>query len=454
MVRWIIIILIVVGVSGLGAGAWWLASSGTPVQAARVRRGPIRQFVDERGKTRLPEPVMITMPFAGRIEEIQLSEGQTVRQGDVVARVSPKDLDEEVAEAVAAVERFEASLIEAADVSVEKTAKSQAELYVESMKATVAAAEAKLRADKGRLEFAETFLGRVQRLVPSGAETEEDLERAQLSQIEEEVAYRQGVLDLESQKSLQAATLLMPRLLTEYMLRKGLSADVLAKQKSEAQARLRAAQLRQERGTLVSPIDGVVLQRDIRDAQFLPGGTPLLRLGQLDSLEVETDVLSSDAGRIRPGCAAEIYGPAIGDRPAVGVVDRVFPTGFTKISSLGVEQQRVTVIVRFRAGELAPLLSERNLGVDYRVRVRMITDQKEETLVMARSALFRDGKGAWTVFAVRDGRVQSQTVEVGLMNDEQVEILVGLSEGDTVVIAPENGLLEGARVAPTLREDA
>ncbi len=454
MIRWIIIILIVVGATAMGGVAWWLTSSGTPVQATRAKLGSIRQFVDERGKTRLPEPVLITMPFAGRIVEILLSEGQVVRQGEVVARLSPKDLAEEVAEALAVVERLEASLVETSDVSMEKTAKTQADLYVESMTANVAAAEAKLRADKSRLEYAETFLGRVQRLVPAGAETENDLELARLAQVEKEVAYRQDVLTLESQKALQAATVLMPQLLTEYMIRKRLAVDVLAKQKGEAQARLRIAQLRQTRGTIVSPIDGLVLHRAIRDEQFLAGGTTLLRLGQLDSLEVETDVLSSDAGRIRPGCEVEIYGPAIGDTPAAGVVDRVFPTGFTKISSLGVEQQRVTVIVRFDDGVLAPLLRERNLGVDYRVRVRMITDQKEQTLVVARSTLFRDGKGQWAVFVIRNDRVKLQTVDVGLMNDEQVEILGGLDEDDGVVIAPENGLFDGTRVKPTLREDA
>lgn len=454
MVRWLLITLTVVVVALVAVAVWWSASRGVEVQATRVTRGAIREFIDERGKTRLPEPVLITMPFAGRIEAISLQEGEAVGQGDVVARIAPQDLAEEVAEALATVERLEAALVETADVSVETTAKRQADLYVESMKANVAASEAKLRADRSQLEYAETFLGRVQLLVPAGAETQDDLQRAELAQVEKEVAYRQSVLNLEAQKSLQSATLLMPQLLTEYMLRKGLSAAVLAKQKNEAQARLRLAQLRQQRGTIASPIDGIVLERAVRDAQYLPGGVTLLRIGQLNTLEVETDVLSSDAGRIRPGSAAEIYGPAIGDDVAAGVVERVYPAGFTKISSLGVEQQRVKVIVRFAPGELAPLLDERHLGVDYRVRVRIITGQRAETLVVARSALFRDGQGKWTVFLIRDGRVQLQTVEAGLMNDQFVEILGGLQQGETVVIAPENGLFEGGRVKPAFREGA
>ncbi len=453
MIRWMFILSTVVAATLAVAATWWSVTRGAPVQATRVERGSIRQFVDERGKTRLPEPVLITMPFSGRIEEIQLGEGQAVRQGDVVAQVSPEDLAEEVAEAVAVVERLEASLVETADVSVEKTAKNQADLYVESMQSTVAAAEAKLRAAKSQLDYAETYLGRVQRLIPAGAETEDDLERAKLAQIESEVAYRQDVLNLESQKALQAATVLMPQMLIEYMVRKGLSADVLNKQKSEAQARLRAARLRQQRGTMVSPCDGVVLERSVRDAQYLSGGTVLLRLGQLEALEVETDVLSSDAGRIRAGCAAEIYGPAIGDAPVAGVVHQVYPAGFTKISSLGVEQQRVTVIVRFAPGVLPPLLHERNLGVDYRVRVRMITDQQQDAMVVSRSALFRNADGAWTVFVIRAGRARLQEVEVGLMNDEQVEIIAGLQPSETVIVAPENGLTDGTRVQVARRDN-
>ena len=148
MIRWIITILIVVTVAASGGALWWFTTNGTPVQATRAKLGPIRQYVDERGKTRLPEPVLITMPYAGQIEAIRLSEGEAVGKGEVIARVSPQDLAEEVAEARAVVERLEASLIETSDVSVEQIAKTQADLAVKSMTASVAAAEAKLLADK------------------------------------------------------------------------------------------------------------------------------------------------------------------------------------------------------------------------------------------------------------------------------------------------------------------
>ena len=145
---------------------------------------------------------------------------------------------------------------------------------------------------------------------------------------------------------------------------------------------------------MTSPVDGVILERAISNEQYLTGGTTLLRIGELDHLEVETDILSEDVVRVRQGHVVEIYGPAVGGgagEGVSGVVHRIYPTGFTKISSLGVEQQRVTVIIRFADGVLDQLRGERNIGVDYRVRVRIFTAEQPDTLLVARSALFRLG---------------------------------------------------------------
>jgi HlyD family secretion protein len=151
----------------------------------------------------------------------------------------------------------------------------------------------------------------------------------------------------------------------------------------------------------------------------------------------------------------EIYGPAIGagvGHGVPGVVHRIYPAGFTKISSLGVEQQRVIVVVRFGEGVLQKLRSERDLGVDYRVRVRIFTDENSRALIVPRSALFRGADGGWEVFVVRSGRAALQPVEVGLMNDEIAEVTKGLEAKETVVLAPESSLHHGTRVDPIVRE--
>jgi HlyD family secretion protein len=142
----------------------------------------------------------------------------------------------------------------------------------------------------------------------------------------------------------------------------------------------------------------------------------------------------------------EIYGPAVGQPGVKGKVARVYPAGFTKVSSLGVEQQRVMVVVRFDATDLKRLLDERRLGVGYRVRVRIITAEKSDALVVPRSALFRATSGDWQVFVVRGGRARLQKVAIGLMNDELAEITDGVADDEPVVLAPESTLSDGARV--------
>ena len=199
-----------------------------------------------------------------------------------------------------------------------------------------------------------------------------------------------------------------------------------------------------------SPIDGIVLERLETNERRLAPGTVLLKIGALDALEVEADILSQDVVRIKVGQAVEIYGPAVGTQAAKGIVDAIYPAGFTKVSSLGVEQQRVKVIVKFAPEELARIEKTQSLGVGYRVRVRVFTAEKPKTNVVPRSALFRGPDGKWQMFVVRDGKATLIGVDVGLMNDEQVEVVAGPKEGELVVLAPESTLVDGARISPAV----
>jgi HlyD family secretion protein len=227
---------------------------------------------------------------------------------------------------------------------------------------------------------------------------------------------------------------------------------VLEKQRAEALISLEQVKKNEARAQMASPVDGVVLERLVSDERQVPPGTVLLRIGRLEDLEVEADVLSQDVVAAKVGDAAEISGPAIGPTLVAGTVSRVYPAGFTKVSSLGVEQQRVKVVVALKPDDIARLRTERGLGTDYRVSVRIITASKPDALVVPRSALFRGAEGKWQLFAVRGGRARLQAVETGLMNDETVEITRGLAEGDVVVLAPETNLADGARVNALLRE--
>ncbi|MCL6503258.1 MAG: HlyD family efflux transporter periplasmic adaptor subunit [Pirellulales bacterium] len=444
MRTWIVVGLLTC--AAVAAGWAWALSVRVPVEVGRVERGDIRAFIDEQGQTRLPQTYLITMPFDGRIEAIELVEGQAVSRGQVVARLVPLDLDLNYEEAHAAVERLTASIAENDDVSVETTSLRQAVSFVESMNRTVEAAAERVRAGKAKLEYSERVLGRVLQLRKSQAATEEAEDLARLQYVESSVSYQQDVLVKAALESIQAATALLPHLVQQYIDRKGLTRAVLEKQRAEAQVRLREAENNRQRGVLISPIDGVVLARRESNERRVAGGTVLLELGDLEQLEVEADILSQDVVRVAEGDPVELYGPAVGPRGARGRVARIFPAGFTKVSSLGVEQQRVKVIVAFEPGELARLRREQNLGVGYRVRLRILTEQKSRTLVLPRAALFRGAAGDWQVFAVRDGRARLTPIHVGLINDEHAEVLSGLQEGELVVLAPEATLSDRDRV--------
>ena len=432
--------------------AWATAAAllrGVPVEMAPAQRGDIREFIDERGKTRLPMVHSVTMPYDGRIEEITLREGDLVTEGQVVARVVAADLDNAVAETQAVVQRLEASISQNDDTTVEETSEQQALRFVESMASTVASAEARKTSGRAKLDYAEKNRARIRQLASSGARTEDDLDRAELEFVQGQVDYRQDELIWRSMVSIEAATKLLPKMIRQYIARKDLNRTVLQKERAEAEARLRQMLIRQQRGTMTSPVSGRVLEHPVENERHLAAGTVLLKIGRIDQLEVEADILSQDVIDIKPDDAVEIYGPAIGAHAGNGVagrVTRIYPAGFTKVSSLGVEQQRVKIIIQFAPGVLKDLRASRDLGVDYRVRVRVFTANRTNTLLVPRSALFRGADNSWRVFAVRGGRAVMQPVDVGLMNDEMAEVTSGVQENEAVVLAPESSLSPGDRV--------
>jgi len=457
-VRTFIIIGLIVVVGALSAAAAsGVFSAGESVQAAKAARMTIREFIDERGKTTLPEDHIISMPFAGRISPITLEEGDQVSTGanaEPVALVAPNEINDELAEAQAAVERLEASIAENQFMGVELLIKQQAEYYVESMKEAVAAARKETESSKRSYDYAETFFADTARLAKSDVRTADDVQRADVQRVEREVDYYQSLRYTTATEAIDQATKLLPSIVDSYMERKAKGTDVLRKQLAEAQARLRQVQLRQERGVMRSPVDGVVLEKMVDDEQFLPAGATIMKIGDLSQLEAQVEVLSQDVVRISPGDLVEIYGPATGREVGQGLrgeVKRINPAGFTKTSSLGVEQQRVKVIVVFAEGELDALQTQQPVGVDYRVRARIFTAEKENALTIPRTALFRGADGGWQVFVIRRGVAQRISVEIGLANDEHAEVLTELEENELVILAPESSLEEGAKVDPTVR---
>jgi len=423
-----------------------LADRGLPVRATEVASEPIAEYIDETAVTRLPQTYLITMPLTGRIQPITKTEDDAVEKNEVVARIVPADLEIRVREAQAMVDRLDAAIKQNNDATVEKTVLSQTEKFTESFRETVATTDQQVAMSEARKTFATAYYNRVKELAEIDVHSQDELDRAQLQKVESEISLEQSKLIDSAMKTVQIAMDLMPKLISQYIDRKDLAATVLSAQRSEAEARLDAAKLDQKRGEMHSPVEGVVLERLVSNERLLTAGTPLLRIGRLEDLEVEVEVLTVDAVDIRKGQRVEIYGQAVGKKPVGGTVTSVYPAGFAKTSSLGVEQQRVKVIVVLDDEARALLLKQRNFGVDYSVRVRIITRDKDAAATVPRTSLFRDAAGQWRLFVISVDHITSQPVKVGLMNDRRAEILEGVKPGDQIVLTPDGGLADGARV--------
>lgn len=195
-------------------------------------------------------------------------------------------------------------------------------------------------------------------------------------------------------------------------------------------------------GTLAlrSPVSGVVLRVLQKSEAPVPAGTPLVEIGNPEQLEIVVDLLSTDAVKVRPGFLAHIEGWG-GNAPLAGRVRLVEPAGFTRISALGVEEQRVNVLIDFDD----PHGEARKLGDGYRAEVSLIIWERADVLKVPTSALFREGD-KWAVFTVGDGTARQTIVRIGLRNALEAEVLSGLGEGDLVIVHPGDTVSDGVPV--------
>ncbi len=197
---------------------------------------------------------------------------------------------------------------------------------------------------------------------------------------------------------------------------------------------------------ILAPIDGVVLARHHESESVVPAGEPLIDLGDPGRLEIVADVLSADAVKIRPGGDVLIdqWG---GAETLHGRVRLVEPSGFTKVSALGVEEQRVNVIVDFEP----PVDVATSLGDNFRVEVRIVVWRSDSVVQVSPGSLFRHGDD-WAVYVVEDGRARLRSVRIGQRTSQAVQVVSGLDEGATVVLYPPDTLVDGSRV--TARQPA
>ncbi len=431
-----------------GLGIYYVASpSPLPVDVTVAQTGEVKAFIEERAKTSLPRVYRIAMPLNGRILPIKVSEDQKVKEGQIVAAMETFDLEAEVAKAKFRVEQYARKMIEQTDHRLEDNSLIQFDAFLKSMNLTVEAAGKQQEASLAKWQFARDEFDRKYELVKKNAISESELNESDLFKKQSEIDYQKDILTWRSLQAIQSAMQIGKISIQKYKEKKELSEAVLQEEQKEARSHLKQLERDLARATMRSPIEGTVLKKYYSNERTLSAGEILLEIGKLDELDVEADVLSQYVGNIQIGAPVDIEGPAIGNQPVQGKVKRIYPKGFTKISSLGVEQQRVKVIISFNQDLWKELEQQnRELGTDFRVRVKIYTEIKKDVVKVPRSTLFRNGSGQWQAFVVRNDKTVLLDVEPGVMNDFEAEIKSGIKTGDQLIVAPGMNLKSGTPV--------
>ena len=386
LVRIALVVLVLAAI-----GVWAFRPQPVAADFASVERGPLEVTVEEEGRTRVRDRFVVSAPLPGRMRRIQLEAGDPVVAGKtVLAEFQPAD----------------PSLID-----VRTRAELQAR--VRAAESAVGGARADLERVRTDTTFARTELRRAQKLVE-----ERVISQRELDDVERQVQTRE--------RALQSA---------EFAVK-------TAEHQLEV-ARASLLQLHSDRGTpirLYSPVSGVVLRLVQESETVVPTGQPLIEVGDLDDLEIVSDLLSSAAVSVKPGQAVHIeqWG---GDRALRGRVRRIEPSGFTKISALGVEEQRVNVIVDFDE----PRAAWASIGDGYRVEVRIVAWHKDDVVKVPTSSLFRY-ESKWAVYKVENDRAVRRPVDVGQRNGLEAELLSGLAAGDRIVVYPSEAMADGVQV--------
>ena len=378
--------------------AWLAWPSAVPVDLAEVTRAGMEVTVDEDARTRIRQVYTVSAPLTGTVLRAGREVGDSVTANETVVAVmkptAPSFHDPRLHQELTAA------------LSVADSA--------------VALAEAEKRRADAALTLARQQLGRVEKLAADGTVSKAALDKAKA--------------DTDTGEAALASA--------------GALVQVRRNERASAAARLQnpaadpTASGNDGPGCCIeirSPLTGRVLKRLLESQTVVPAGTPLIEIGDSNDLEISAELLSADAVQVRAGQIVHIDG--WGGGTIHGRVRRIEPSGFLKVSALGIEEQRVRTIIDFTD----PPERRGGLGHDYRVVVHVVTWSGDNVLTVPIGALFRVGD-KWAVFKDVDGRARTAIIEIGHRNNRVAEVTSSLSAGDRVVLHPSDRVIEGTRV--------
>lgn len=380
------------GLAAIGALGWAFSPRPVEVETATVERGHFEHAIEEDGRTRLRDRYTVSAPVAAHLSRMTLREGDRVKAGDTVAvltPVMPSLFDERSQREVAARARAAQAAVSGADARVER---------------------ARVAQDEARLEHQRT-----DKLARDGFVSLSRLDSVRLA------------LD-GTGRELQAAQA---------------AREVAVQERELAQASVQAPRHGGSTGrplNVRAPLSGVVLRVPLRSEATVNAGIALMDIGDPLQMEVVAELLTTDAVNAKPGTPASIE--RWGGAPLEGRVRLVEPSAFTKVSALGIEEQRVNVLVDI----LAPPAAWMSVGDGFRVTVRVITISADDAVLVPVGALFPRGNGGMAVYVLDGTHARLQPVEITARNSNVGWVRNGLSQGQRVLVYPPPGVADGSRV--------
>jgi len=374
--------------------AWSFAPRPVPADMAEVTRGTMTVYVRDEGYTRVREAYTVSAPLGGRLLRVEIKAGDHVEAGQGVASILPSD-----------------------PALLDSRSRSEAEAALRSAEALLGFARAELERLQAEADYAQGEYSRYQTLAERGAASQSVLDRARLQLRSSSAAMetaRANVRAREAEREAVAARLMAP----------GEDADELVVVRVTSPIRGRVLRVLQESETVIQP------------------GGAIMEIGDPGDLEIVAELLSSDAVQVRQGAPARIEAWG-GSGELRARVRRVEPFGFMKVSALGVEEQRVNVILDL----LDPQEDWAGLGHGFRVRPHIQIWRGEDEVIAPVAALFRQD-GGWAVFVAENGRARMRRVEIGRNNGREAQILSGLEPGETLILYPSERIDGGVAVRP------
>lgn len=374
---------------------WVFLPDPVPVETAAVTRGDLAVSVEAEGEARVREVIVISAPITGLLQRVTLHPGDAIAPGQLLARIGP-----------------------VTPALLDSRARAVAEATAAAAAAAVELARSQLVQAEAALTFARTEANRARALFARGALSQRMLDDATLAERTSEAAVTSAKANLAvRERELESAKAMLGG---DFTAASACCIDV------------------------TSPVAGRILRVVTEDEQVVQAGTAIMQVGDLRDLEIVVHVLSRDAVDIAEGAEATITG--WGGPDLAARVARVEPGATTRVSALGIEEQRVEVRLSLQAP--APP----TLGHGFRVTARITIDRADDVLRVPIAALFRAGAD-WSVYAVVDGKAALRIVTLGNRNDEHAEVLAGLNDGDTVILHPADSVTDGARIT-LLRDPA